>query len=257
MEQNTDGTKPTIHVLWTGGLDSTAKVVELSRKRVIIQPYYIIDSGRLSSRYEIDAMNQIRNRLLDDDRTIATINPVRNIALSEIISDQEITNAWTNLNRKYKVGSQYDFLARYAKQNNIILEVGIEKGDGRAQTSIKTEAKMEPFETETGINYHVSKNDSSNDTYTLYKYFTFPLWEKDKHSEVDLMTQLGAKDIIKMTWFCHTPLFGKPCGHCNPCKDARHYGFGWRLPKLNYYLWYIVRPKLAIRSWLNLSKKHC
>lgn len=37
-----------INILWTGGLDSTCRVAQLSQMgNIIIQPYYIIDPCRL------------------------------------------------------------------------------------------------------------------------------------------------------------------------------------------------------------------
>lgn len=239
-----------IHTLWTGGLDSTARIVELSRKSLIIQPYYLIDQNRPSTSFELKAMEQIRDRLLSDKKTLASILPVKVINADSVRADETISNAWQRINLEFKVGSQYDFLARYAKDNDIILEIGIERGGGRAQTAIRNQAEMTRFEDITGINFRISENHSETDTFKVFKWFTFPLWEKNKHEEVDLMKKSSCGDVVEMTWFCHNPLLGKPCGHCNPCKDARHYGFGWRLSRSRYFLWYILRPKTALRSIL-------
>ena len=38
------------------------------------------------------------------------------------------------------------------------------------------------------------------------------------------------KEIIEKTWFCHRPIFGRPCGRCGPCKDALNEGLNWRVP---------------------------
>ena len=237
-----------VNTLWTGGLDSTARIVELSRKHVIVQPYYISDPNRGSTEYEKAAMKTILMRLNQDPNTKAEILPVKEIPLGEVEPDSHITSSWNRLHQMYHVGSQYDFLARYAKQHGIILEVGIEKGEGRAQNSINTDSRMVQFEDHTGTNYKISRKDSTDDVWNIYRYFTFPLWDKDKHQEVAMMEQLGCSDIIGMTWFCHDPLLGKPCGHCNPCKDARHYGFSWRLSASRTILWYFLRPRQAIRK---------
>lgn len=42
-----------ISILWTGGWDSTYRVVELSRQKVTIQPIYILDPKRESANYEL------------------------------------------------------------------------------------------------------------------------------------------------------------------------------------------------------------
>ena len=46
-------------ILWTGGWDSTFRVIELSRKNVVIQPIYVLDSGRKSTDYELKAIDKI------------------------------------------------------------------------------------------------------------------------------------------------------------------------------------------------------
>ena len=48
-DQNTESsTKTTVNVLWTGGFDSTYRIVELSRLNVVVQPYYLLDEKRRS-----------------------------------------------------------------------------------------------------------------------------------------------------------------------------------------------------------------
>ncbi len=50
----------TVHILWTGGLDSTCRVIELSRMEgITIQPYYLLDPRRHSTRQEIRAISRI------------------------------------------------------------------------------------------------------------------------------------------------------------------------------------------------------
>ena len=34
---------PTVHVLWTGGFDSSFRLVQLSKYQVNVQPYYVKD----------------------------------------------------------------------------------------------------------------------------------------------------------------------------------------------------------------------
>ena len=241
-----------VHILWTGGLDSTARMVELSRKPIVIHPYYVIDQGRASTSFEMDAMRRIRERLLCDPNTIAEILPITEIIRDEIHPDSVISTSWQKLNEKYGLGTQYDFLARYAKANNIVLELGVEKEEGsRARASILSEGEMIEIEDFSGCNYKISEIESSSDALAVWRFFTFPLWEKSKLDAVQMMEDLGCGDIVEMTWFCHNPLLGKPCGHCNPCVDARHYGFSWRIPKSRFFLWYLCRPRIALKTMID------
>lgn len=49
----------TVNILWTGGWDSSYRMVELSRRLVQVQPIYVYGEGRASEKYEIRAMNRI------------------------------------------------------------------------------------------------------------------------------------------------------------------------------------------------------
>ena len=242
----------TFHTLWTGGLDSTTRVAQLSRLPVNVKLYYVLDSSRPSTPIELCAMERILYRLRHDSATKANLSDLIKIHVDEIPADEAITHAWRELNRKYGVGSQYDFLARYAKERDIVFELSVEKGDGRAQQSINAESEMEAVNS----NFHINKQKSSSEAALLFDRFDFPLWDKNKHDEVRLLESLGLGDLVEMTWFCHTPLFGKPCGHCNPCKDVRHYGFSWRLSRTNWLLWYVLRPKLVAKLLLRTLRLH-
>ena len=52
-----------INVLWTGGWDSTYRMVELSRRNVTIQPIYCCDPGRQSLEKEKETIERIRKAL--------------------------------------------------------------------------------------------------------------------------------------------------------------------------------------------------
>jgi 7-cyano-7-deazaguanine synthase len=56
------------------------------------------------------------------------------------------------------------------------------------------------------------------------------LFNTEKVEEIRLMREWGMNDVVMSTWFCHTPVFGKPCGCCNPCRDALNEGLAWRVP---------------------------
>lgn len=47
------------YTFWTGGFDSTFRILQLSRENVTVQPIYIVDPGRISSDKEIAAINKL------------------------------------------------------------------------------------------------------------------------------------------------------------------------------------------------------
>jgi hypothetical protein len=51
----------------------------------------------------------------------------------------------------------------------------------------------------------------------LFRYFSFPLFSTDKVEIGERAEAEGWGDIMDMTWFCHRPSRGRPCGICAPC----------------------------------------
>jgi 7-cyano-7-deazaguanine synthase len=53
-----------VELLWTGGFDSTYRLLELALvERRHVRPIYVIDRGRRSMPYELQAMSQVRERI--------------------------------------------------------------------------------------------------------------------------------------------------------------------------------------------------
>ena len=231
-----------VNVLWTGGLDSSFRVCELARLLGdgVIQPYYIRDRTRGSIKYELSAISRITKYLRNHPATVATLNDVIIIEDYDIKPDKEITEAWEYCREKFKLGSQYDYLARFAKQYGVKLEIGLENGQGRskAENTIKNELKLK--EVEEGA-YHAFVMDADKTTSLAGRLFRdliipLPLFEMTKLQEAEQLRKWGMEEVIGMTWFCHRPVFGLPCGHCNPCKDCLNEGMAYRVPKLGYAL---------------------
>ncbi len=103
-----------INVLWTGGWDSTYRIIELSRKAVTIQPIYVYGDGRASEYYERVAMQKILTLLKSKQETRAKILPVNFVHLNSIPSNEEITEAYNKIRKETSLGSQYEWLGRLA-----------------------------------------------------------------------------------------------------------------------------------------------
>lgn len=63
--------KREVHILWTGGLDSTYRVVELSKTDCVIHPHYIIITSRRTVSNELRSISDITAILNSDKRTRA------------------------------------------------------------------------------------------------------------------------------------------------------------------------------------------
>src|SRR5690606_27941094 len=85
--------------------------------------------------------------------------------------------------------------------------------------------------------------------YELFKYFRFPLFDKTKRQMRAEAAAAGFDELMALTWFCHRPVRGEPCGRCNPCIYTIEEGLADRVPwrgRLRYRL--RVLPRL--KRWL-------
>lgn len=239
--------KKIINVLWTGGLESSCRIVELSRQDVIVQPYYVIDPVRDSIKEELKAIGVITRIIRDHQQTIFELRDVKAIEMESIGEDKEITAAWERLHEKYQLGSQYDWLARFAKQNHLTLEMGLESSPrSKSMNAIKGESKLLLNEDEGVSEYHVDCDHSTQEAVLVFGNLRFPssLWNMTKLEEAEEIKNMGLGVVLGKTWFCHTPVFGMTCGHCNPCKDALYEGMAFRVSKVGFVLG-------AIREYLH------
>lgn len=213
-----------INVLWTGGWDSTYRVLDLlliENQRV--RPYYIVDPDRLSIANEIIAMTRIQHHIqISFPARAPGLLPVEFVHLESIRADEEISRWHQRLATRVHIGTQYDWLARFAKHHVTEPELCIEhitmgdtelfrnfvrpvlRGEGHA---CRAEG---PFP-EPGIQ--------------MFTYFRFPIIHLKKAEMRKLSEKHGFSDILELTWFCHTPRKGLPCGKCRPCLLASESGF--------------------------------
>ena len=243
----------TVNILWTGGLDSTCRIAELSIHEIIIHPYYVLDPTRVSYKKELKAIKKITAIIRDNPKTKCDLRDLSIISMESIQDDKEITKAWETIHQKYSLGSQYDWLARFAKANNLVFEVGLENSPrSKAMKVIKEECQLAIDETNDQSSYMIVKKKSSRDAVLLFENLRFPstLWKMSKLEEIEEMKQLGLEKIIMKTWFCHRPIFGMACGHCNPCKDALNEGLGFRVSWGGYLLG-------TIRQYTEILKNVC
>lgn len=232
-----------VNVLWTGGYDSSFRIVELSKKNVIIQPYYLSDN-RASEEHELSAISRITSDVLNHPETKCIILPLLIFKTSEIRPDQDITNSYKAIRKVVPIGSQYDWLARFAKEHNIDnLELTIEKAESNkalmALESYGTELK---YIEEKSISFYEIDKDSDYHIENIFGRFHLPAktFNLSKSEMIKEYKELGFEQTMLKTWFCHRPIRNKPCGVCNPCKSTLSEGMDFRFPKSS-----LVRNKFS------------
>jgi len=239
-----------VKVLWTGGWDSTFRIISLAEKNVIIEPYYLSDN-RESEQNDLDAIAQITSDLISKDSTKCVIRPLKIIKSSQVEKDENITNSYQKILQKMYIGSQYDWLARFAK-HNIGIELSIHKDD-KACDVIKTLGSVKLVENNIGNYYILDPSKSSDEVVQVFGNFHFPLLDLSKLDMKKEIDKLGYTEIMNKTWFCHSPINNEPCGLCNPCKYTIEEGMSFRLSPagLRRYRYKFIYKKL--RKLLKLT----
>ncbi len=220
-----------IDLMWTGGFDSTFRLLQLllvENKQT--QPYYIVDENRKSTEFELKAMNSIREEL--PEKAKALLQPTILSYKKEIKPNSTITQKYESMRSKLGLGTQYDWLARYADQNGFNdLEICFEK-------------TVPPLAFDKWFYYEIIgeghqcriKDNLTYEEMSIFKYFRFPIAHLTKVEMEEISKKNNFFKILKLSWFCHTPKKnGEPCETCQPCKLARKSGYSHGLPKTNLF----------------------
>lgn len=233
-----------INLLWTGGWDSTFWLAySLLVKGYAVQPYYIVDPARKSSLIEIQRMNDIKKMIVNKSPKVAELFlNTKYHCLYDIKPNAKITNQVASLRKKIYFGGQYEWLARFADENNIeSLHLCIEKEDHPTGFNYILKNHTIPFQYD-GHTYHKLSPKYEISEVDFLKHFIFPIYHLTKSD----MRQIGIESdfmfILDHTWFCHNPIFfSRPCGICTPCAQIMKLRMGYRLPAFSKALYFIKR----------------
>lgn len=224
---------PVRNILWTGGWDSTYRLVELSFETISIQPIYVYGEGRKSENYEIRAMERIIEQLNAKSATEATILPIKYIHFDSIQKNKEISKGYNNLSSQKHFGSQYEWLPCLALKYNG-LEIGIEKAPPEQSGAIAAIVNNgEVNYNEDKDTYLIDEANSNDDLIILFKNLSFPIINKTGEDMKANIFKWGYQDVMENVWMCFNPIFGKPCGTCNPCKSKMNTNMGFLLPPVS------------------------
>lgn len=235
-----------VHLLWTGGWDSTFRLLQLLlQHRVPVVPHYLEDPTRASTQIELETMARISERLRADyPHARGLLRPLRVASVGNVAEDAEIDRALQDIREKVFIGSQYSWLPAYCKHNAIEdMELGVHVDD-KVQALLRSFA-ME-FQHPGGFrSIRVDPAYSCSPEYIVFRYFSFPLFGIDKVGIGERAQAEGWSGIMDMTWFCHRPSRGKPCGICAPCLYTIEEGLAHRVPASRRVLSYFYR-RLAL-----------
>ncbi len=240
----------TVHLLWTGGWDSTFRLLDLLLlKQRTVQPHYLIDCGRSSFAREIQTIRSLKNLLLEKVPSVRPcLLPTIFTEIGDIRPNPVITEQFGRLRARSYLGDQYEWLARYAEEAGLSdLELSIHKDD-KAHDFL--EHSVARASARSDSSYRL-RSDPPDPDLQLFRYFSFPLFEMQKLEMQQVSVKHGFDDLMEHTWFCHEPLWnGKPCGTCAPCRYTREEGLGRRIPRIGqmrYFLAYGIIRSASVR----------
>lgn len=235
-------------VLWTGGWDSTFRVLQIVVvNNGPVQTYYIVDPFRWSIVQELKAMSRIK-KLLSKRYPQASnlLLPTILFDKTDIREDREIADSIIGL--RNKIGGQYEWLAMWAKQTGIKdLELVIEQSDSRTGCH----SVVRPLLKKTENGHVVDDKYAGTPEHDLFRYFLFATTDVSKLDMLRIAREKGFDDILELSWFCHRPkLSSLPCGTCNPCKSTKHKGLGYRLG-IYGNIAYFINDFFDVRRYIN------
>lgn len=238
------------NLLWTSGWESTYRILDLVlMQQREVQPYYIISRSRKSCQVEIQTMEVLKGLIFAKSPAAKQlILPTIFKERSEISPNEHISNQYKRLASIYHLGDQYEYLARFAEEAGIDdLELCVNRETRRAGcfTTLIYPDLIKEVDGK-GFNFKATDKPANPDL-MLFKYFRFPIYHLSKLDTRRLSVENGFIDIMKKTWFCHSPINQKPCGVCNPCCMTIEEGLGHRIPlsgQLRHFIWYTVKPPI-------------
>ena len=122
-------TSDTVHLLWTGGWDSTYRLLYLLREDKQVQPHYIIDPLRSSVDHELRAMEAIRERVSKEGEKLpGALLPTEISEKASSVQSRKVQKAYNAIVKTMYIGDQYMWLADYCEARGIEgMEIGVEE----------------------------------------------------------------------------------------------------------------------------------
>jgi 7-cyano-7-deazaguanine synthase in queuosine biosynthesis len=227
------GTLSSVKVLWTGGWDSSFRVVWLMSQAAsgtVIEPYYVVDPQRASTSHELRAIAEIAEVVKQrfGNRGV-TLRPL--IQLTQEQVTETVRDSYRALCQQHYIGPQYAWLASTLAGSRVTdLELCIHVDD-RAHTVVRPWSRVS--QDSLGPFYELDKTRDVPDALeTIFGWYRFPILDWSKRRMADWATASGALDILERSWFCHNPTRqGRACGTCGPCIYTIEEGLSRRLSR--------------------------
>lgn len=236
MNQSPADSSPAVNILWTGGWDSSYRVLHLAIvERVHVAPIYFRSPWRQTTKHELDA---IRNILASLEKTrpeaAARIRPLRVFDMENNLDPADPFVADHNqLRRNVRIGAQYALIARELHKLGLDeMEMCIHLGGQPARPDeLRSlfDKRLERTRVHGVEHWNLSPSPTPDAVSRIFSRCRFPLYDVTKLQTRELARRHGFEPLLHLTWFCHHPRSARPCGVCTPCRQTVADGFGWRV----------------------------
>ena len=167
--------------------------------------------------------------------------PTIECAVEAIPADARFTAHYEECLKAGFIGGQYEWLARYCAARGIdAMELAIHRDDKARELLSELIASSRT---------KLDDRHRGDSRYELFRCFRFPLFDTTKREMRARAHEAGFDEIMSLTWFCHRPRNGQPCGTCNPCIYTIEEGLAERVP-LAGRIRYRLRIVPRLRYWL-------
>ena len=232
-----------VNILWSGGWDSTFRLLELSQiEELSICPIYVRDHGRPGMAHELAAMCDILPQVRGIARArVLDVDLYDRGAIGRDFPNEGISAAYGRLAEEFGLGYQYETFALLCEGLGIRAECAVEDSTrSKAKRAIDAQCLLVPCDEDPcgRGRFRVVPKGASSDAATVFGRLDFGMLGVSKVEAKRVAEESGWVPIMRRTWFCHAPVKGKPCGTCNPCRDAMAEGMRWRMPlssRLRYH----------------------
>ena len=219
---------PTHYIFWTGGYDSTFRILEaLLVEKAIVVPIYlsgIIDNNpnkttrRRNNKQELDALRNITEKIYQTyPETRKKLKPL--VIVPDVNLDKTIHDSMDILYRRGMVRRpvcQYGALAQVSLDMNHPIEMAVEREPHSSMMYRSIHKRV----VDEGVNRRISDTVMKREPeFNIYRNFRFSTLHLSKKEMLEMAKRYGFSDLLKNTWSCWYPQGDKPCGRCIMCKE--------------------------------------
>lgn len=251
MEQVDKQNLNTIAVCWTGGWDSTFRVLDLVvRHDCQVQPIYVIDPNRRSRNHEIAAMDKVRNGIRErfPEKADLLLDTLYFNAEKLEIPDS-VQEQFSKIRSEYQIGWQYLWMAAAIRTAGYDTAEAMVHGNDHGLIWGFLRDKMREHVTPGGATTYIlsdwTPTNEFEDGLRLFQNFAYPTIHLPKPDMEDVARESGFDHLLLLSWFCHFPLNDQPCGMCFTCRHVIYDGLRKRFPKSalrRNKVWFIGHP---------------